>query len=148
MKFGPFAGLCAVIASAASVAAAQPAPNWNGAYAYSEPAGRDAGGAGPAAFVEHRLIVGANGCRLTAKGYQTDSEIRCKATPSAGRLDVSFLSFGDGKVENKYGVKLYSVGQPLFSIARKGAALTTTWQGYSKALVAPRPAGAYFKKAS
>ena len=69
-----------------------------------------------------------------AQGFQTDESIRCKAMPDGDRLLVSFVSFGTGKVENKYGVKLYSVGQPLFAIAQAPNGLRTTWEGYAQAL--------------
>jgi hypothetical protein len=54
--------------------------------------------------------------------------------PVGDRLLVSFVSFGSGKVENKYGVKLYSPGQPLFAIAQAPNGLRTTWEGYATAL--------------
>jgi hypothetical protein len=93
------------------------------------------GAGGTQNFVTHTLTVsGPDGCRLVAQGFQTDETIRCKAMPDGDRLLVSFVSFGTGKVENKYGVKLYSPGQPLFAIAQAPNGLRTTWEGYAQAL--------------
>ncbi len=113
---------------------------------YEQSLGRGAGGVEN--FVTHTLAIGGpEGCRLVAQGFQTDDTIRCKAMPDGDRLLVSFVSFGSGKVENKYGVKLYSVDQPLFAIAKTSSGLDTTWQGYSKAAVEGAPSAAFKKQA-
>ncbi len=118
------------LAAGPVVFAAQP---WDGTYVYEQALGPGAGGTQN--FVTHTLTVsGPDGCRLVAQGFQTDETIRCKAMPDGDRLLVSFVSFGTGKVENKYGVKLYSPGQPLFAIAQAPNGLRTTWEGYAKAL--------------
>ena len=112
--------------------AALGAQPWDGTYVYEQTLGPGAGGTQN--FVTHTLTVsGPDGCRLVAQGFQTDETIRCKAMPDGDRLLVSFVSFGTGKVENKYGVKIYSPGQPLFAISQAPNGLVTTWQGYSKA---------------
>jgi hypothetical protein len=87
------------------------------------------------------------GCQLTATGYQTDTTIRCAAKATGNRLTVTFVSFGDGKLVNRYGVRLYSVGQPLISLSRQGGGLVTTWQGYTPGLNTHTRPGAYFQKA-
>ena len=46
---------------------------------------------------------------------------------------LSVVSFGNCKIENKYGVKLYAVDQPLFAIAQAPNGIVTTWQAYAKA---------------
>ena len=130
--------------AAGSVAlAAQP---WDGTYVYEQSLGPGAGGVQN--FVTHTLTInGPQSCRLVAQGFQTDDTIRCKAMPDGDRLLVSFVSFGDGKIENKYGTKLYSVDQPLFAIAQGPNGLVTTWQGYSKAAVEGAPSDAFKKQA-
>lgn len=148
MKFSPIVAVALATSALPLAAVAQPAAAWNGTYAYNEPQGRDAAGAGASIFVDHRLTISPNGCRLTAQGYQTNTTIRCAAKASGDRLDVSFVSFGDGKLTNQYGVKLYNVGQPLVSLRRQAGGLTTTWQGYKPGLEAHEKPGAYFKKAS
>ena len=123
------AGLAISLGLAPVALAAQP---WDGTYVYERALGPGAGGTQN--FVTHTLTVsGPDGCRLVAQGFQTDETIRCKAMPDGDRLVVSFVSFGSGKVENKYGVKLYSPGQPLFVIAQAPNGLATTWQGYAEA---------------
>lgn len=123
-------GLAIALGLSSAALAAQP---WDGTYVYEQALGPGAGGTQN--FVTHTLTVsGPDGCRLAAQGFQTDETIRCKAMPDGDRLVVSFVSFGNGKVENKYGVKLYSPGQPLFVIAKAPNGLVTTWQGYAKAV--------------
>lgn len=135
------AGLALALALSSAALAAQP---WDGTYVYEQALGPGAGGTHN--FVTHTLTVsGPDGCRLVARGFQTDETIRCKAMPDGDRLLVSFESFGSGKVENKYGVKLYSPGQPLFAISRAPNGLATTWQGYAKA-VDDGPTSGAFKK--
>lgn len=136
----------ALAAMAAAPAFAQPSA-WTGTYAYNEPLGRDAVGQGISIFVDHRLTVGANSCRLTALGYQTNTVIRCAAKANGGRLDVSFVSFGDGALTNQYGVRLYSVGQRLFSLSRQGGGIQTTWGAYTPGLESHEKPGVYFKPA-
>lgn len=121
--------LAIAIGSSSAALGAQP---WDGIYVYEQTLGPGAGGTQN--FITHTLTVsGPDGCRLVAQGFQTDETIRCKAMPDGDRLLVSFVSFGTGKVENKYGVKIYSPGQPLFAISQAPNGLVTTWQGYSKA---------------
>lgn len=131
------------LTSGMAALAAQP---WDGTYVYEQALGPGAGGTQN--FVKHTLTInGPEGCRLVAQGFQTDETIRCKAMPDGDRLLVSFVSFGDGKIENKYGTKLYSVNQPLFAIAQGPNGLVTTWQGYSKAAVDGAPSAAFKKQA-
>lgn len=123
-------GLAIALGLSSAALGAQP---WDGTYVYEQALGPGAGGTQN--FVTHTLTVsGPEGCRLVAEGFQTDETIRCKAMPDGDRLLVSFVSFGNGKVENKYGVKLYSPGQPLFVIAQGPNGLVTTWQAYTKAV--------------
>lgn len=138
-------GLLAGTTALAAPPPAAPSSAWDGTYVYEQSLGRGAGGVEN--FVTHTLTIGgAEGCRLVAQGYQTDDTIRCKAMPDGDRLLVSFVSFDTGKIENKYGVKLYSVDQPLFAIVRTALGLDTTWQGYSKAAVEGAPSAAFKKQ--
>jgi Family of unknown function (DUF5991) len=123
--------------------AAPPTTDWNGTYLYSQSLGQNPPG-GPAAFVEHRLTIAPSGCRIVAQGFQTDSNIVCKATPQGSKLTVNFVSFGDGRIEHQYGVRQYNVDQPLFSMTRTADGLVTTCQGYTAA-DGTKP-GPYFKK--
>jgi hypothetical protein len=42
------------------------------------------------------------------------------------------VSFKDGGMLDQFGNKKYTINQPLFALTRKGDAIATTWQGYSK----------------
>ena len=135
------ASLAIALGLSSAALAAQP---WDGTYVYEQALGPGAGGTQN--FVTHTLTVtGPEGCRLVAEGFQTDETIRCKAMPDGDRLLVSFVSFGSGKAENKYGVKLYSPGQPLFAIARAPNGLATTWQAYAEAVGDGAPSVAFKK---
>ena len=129
----------------ASFAVTAQTAGWNGTYAFNESLGRDAVGTGISIFVDHRLTVGPKGCRFTANGYQTNTTIRCAAKATGDRLDVTFVSFGDGSVKNQFGVQLYKPGQTMFSLRRQGGRLTTTWQGYTPQMEQNEKPGAYFK---
>ena len=48
------------------------------------------------------------------------------------KLDVTFVSFKDGGMNNQFGKKIYTANQPLFTLTKQGNAIATTWQGYSK----------------
>jgi hypothetical protein len=135
------AGLAIALGLSSAALAAQP---WDGTYVYEQGLGPGAGGTQN--FVTHTLTVsGPEGCRLVAQGFQTDETIRRKAMPDGDRLLVSFLRFGSGKVENRYGVKLYSPGEPLFAISRAPNGLVTTWQGYATAVDDGATSGAFKK---
>jgi hypothetical protein len=118
---------------------------WNGTYAFNESLGRDAVGTGISIFVDHRLTVGPKGCRFTANGYQTNTTIRCAAKASGDRLDVAFVSFGDGSVKNQFGVQLYKPGQTMFSLSREGGRLITTWKAYTPQMEQNEKPAIYFK---
>ena len=87
---------------------------------------------GIALFVTHTLTINGSECRIDAEGYQTDEHIRCKATANGDKLDVSFVSFKNGGMNNQFGKQIYTANQPLFALTKKGNAIATTWQGYSK----------------
>lgn len=120
-------GLALVALSVMPALAAGP---WDGTYLYEQGLGRNAGGI--ALFVNHALTINGSDCKLTAQGYQTNEEIRCKATANGDKLDVTFVSFKGGAMTNQFGKQQYTAGQPLFTLTRNGTAIATTWQGYSK----------------
>lgn len=128
--------------------AAFAASPWDGTYMFEQPIGPGAGGM--QLFVTHTLIVGPpNGCTVVAVGYQTNQEIRCKAVPNGDKLDVSFVSHDNGKPVNTNGVKIYEPDQKLFTLDRKGNAITTQWAGYSmNKTIGAKPGEITFKKIS
>ena len=140
--------LLAVALSAGLSAAAFAASPWEGTYTFEQPIGPGAGGL--QLFVNHTLIIGGpTGCTIVAQGYQTDEQIRCKAVPNGDKLDVSFVSYGDGKLVNRFGTKIYEPNQKLFVVGRKGNAYTTEWAGYSmNKTIGAAPGEDTFKKTS
>lgn len=113
--------------AAASALAAGP---WDGTYIFEQGLGRNPGGI--ALFITHTLKINGSDCRLDAEGVQTDEHIRCKATANGDKLEVAFVSFKDGSMQNQFGKKEYTVNQPLFTLTRNGNSIATTWQGYNK----------------
>ena len=136
--------LAAALSAALLSATALAASPWDGAYLYEQPIGPGAGGL--QLFVNHRLTIGANSCRIDAEGYQTNEKIRCKATPNGDRLDVFFVSYDDGKLVNVHGVKIYDPNQKLFTLTHKGNAIGTEWAGYSRNKHIGPPEDETFKK--
>jgi hypothetical protein len=124
--------LIAAVGLAATAAPALAQGAWTGRYVYEEPLGRDAVGTGITISVVHRLTLAPGSCRLDAQGYQTDTHIRCRAVPlGPNRLQVRFVSHGDGRPTNQFGVAQYRPGQPLLTLTRApGGRLVTTWQAY------------------
>jgi hypothetical protein len=53
-------------------------------------------------------------------------------TANGDKLDVAFVSFSDGGMNDQFGKKIYAPNQLLFTLTRQGNAIATTWQGYSK----------------
>ena len=119
--------LVASLAAASGCQAAGPEP-WSGAYAYSYSAGRNAAGTG--VVVDYRLTLDLARCLFTAKGYQTDETIRCSTKASAGKVDIDFASYGDGKLTDLRGNAVYQPGDVLFSLERRGGQIVTHWQAY------------------
>jgi len=124
------AAILALGVALAPLVTAEAAGPWDGTYVYEQALGKSL--SGMALFITHTLTINGSDCRIDAEGVQTNEHIRCKATANGDKLDVAFLSFKDGGTLNQFGNKQYTVNQPLFALTRKGNAIATTWQGYSK----------------
>ena len=122
--------LLSLVLAPLALASALAAGPWDGTYVYEQGLGKNSGGI--ALFVTHTLTINGSECRIDAEGYQTDERIRCKATTNGDKLDVSFVSFKNGGMNNQFGKQIYTANQPLFALTKKGNAIATTWQGYSK----------------
>jgi len=122
--------LLSLVLAPLALASALAAGPWDGTYVYEQGLGKNPGGI--ALFVTHTLTINGSECRIDAEGYQTDERIRCKATTNGDKLDVSFVSFKNGGMNNQFGKQIYTANQPLFALTKKGNAIATTWQGYSK----------------
>ncbi|MCW8124991.1 DUF5991 domain-containing protein [Microbulbifer halophilus] len=111
-------------------AACQSSVDWDGIYTFSEKLGEDPGGA--AMLVEYRLELDGERCRLQITGYQSDTRIRCSLRAAGNGAEIRFRSYGNGEVENVYGVQVYQVGERLFTLHRASTgskALVTEWGG-------------------
>lgn len=89
-----------------------------GHYRYEWEGGRTAGGTG--IVVTYDLTLGPRSCQLTAQGFQTNEQIRCEVANTAQATIVRFVSYGDGKVVNRYGVAVYKPGQELLRLRANG----------------------------
>ena len=128
---------------------AQAAPDWQGRYRYEHDAGLTEGGS--SAHVTYELVIGPagarGGCRLSARGFQTDERIVCQTKPDGQTLTVSFYRYEDGRTVNKYGVAVYKPGESLFTLSRAdGAGLLTRWQSLEPDGESVSGSGAFFSK--
>lgn len=122
--------LLSLVVTPLAVVSALAAAPWDGTYVYEQGLGKNPGGI--ALFVTHTLTINGSECRLDAQGYQTDEHIRCRATANGDKLEVAFVSFKDGGMNNQFGRKIYTANQPLFTLAKQGNAIATTWLGYNR----------------
>lgn len=79
-----------------------------------------------------KLTIRSDGsCSLLWEGFQKDEGIVCKVDKPKEKvrgINVEFLSYPDGKIENMYGVEVYSPGERLFSLLKKSdGTLITVW---------------------
>lgn len=132
--------VAAVPATAQSPASPQ---SWYGVYEYSETVPRgDITGS-----IDTRVTLNDSGCRIDAAGVQTEEHIRCNARMQGKSLVITFKSYADGGLKNRYGVQRYKQGQPLLTFTRTPQGLVTAWQGYTMS-DARSKTGKYFMKAS
>jgi len=117
----------AISAGLLSSAASATSP-WDGTYLFEQSIGT---GSNVKLFVNHKLTLGPDGCRIDAEGYQTYEHILCTATPSGNKLDVLFARYAEDEKINVNGAKTYEPNQKLFTLHRSGDAVTTEWAGYA-----------------
>jgi hypothetical protein len=102
--------------------------SWQGSYEYS---GSFFDGI-QSVISDITLTIGADGsCSLLWEGFQRDENLVCaivKSAQQADGVDVEFLSYPDGKLENAFGVAVYHPKERLFSLIKKGdGKLITVW---------------------
>ena len=102
--------------------------SWTGSYAYSYSAGKNKAQTG--VVVDYKLELKPGKCVFSAEGYQTDEIILCTTMSLPSGLAVKFKSYGDGKVTDLRGNAVYSVGDTLFALEKKGGEIVTHWEGY------------------
>lgn len=144
-------GLFVLLAlGSASQALAPNAPTaWAGSYLYEYDGGRTVGGS--PIIVTYRLDIapgrGNRGCMLRVEGFQTDETLVCKLSGTDDSVAVAFHTYGDGRIVNAYGTRLYDVGAPLFEMRRHADAILTRWHSLNPSGAgSAAPAGAYFAR--
>lgn len=119
---------------------------WQGDYEYSD----SFSDGNQSVITDIKLKVGPDGsCSILWEGFQKDESIVCKVNKSALKgsgIDVDFVSYSDGKVENEYGVAVYGSKERLFSLIENGGkGLETVWSEKYQPPKAKR-SGVFFKK--
>lgn len=98
---------------------------WQGEYRYEAVLGENV--AGDAVVIEYTFTLSDTGCSIQIEGYQVAEIIVCKTTASDRSLEVKFLSYNNGSTKNIYDQEVYPVGSILFSLAKTGGQIVTTW---------------------
>jgi len=100
---------------------------WKGRYLYQDQLGKTFGGS--PMLIDMNLNVKADGsCLLAINGYQVSERIFCRAVSKSTGLQIDFISYDSGKIENEYGVQIYQVGESLFSLDGSQDKFLTTWK--------------------
>ena len=100
-------------------ATATSAQEWGGVYKYRANFGKSAGGS--VILIDYSIAIedGSNpAAEITADGYQTSNTILCTTRKRGNSIQLRFLSYPGGGLENEYGVKLYEVGDVLITLTK------------------------------
>ena len=117
--------------------------DWNGIYLYEADYGKNV--ADTSMLVTYTLTINNNECTIEEVGYQTFEIIICHAQQDKNLLTVTFKSYDDQKLENRFGNKVYEVGTPLFTMRRTPEQLITSWKNHLPA-EKPEQKGTMFSK--
>ena len=105
------------------------AQEWGGIYRYNANFGRNAGGTAMNVTYEIAIEDGPTpGAEISADGYQTSNTVLCTTRKKGSSLELRFLSYPDGKMENEYGVKLYEKNDVLITLTPVTKARKTTYR--------------------
>lgn len=123
------------------------AQEWGGVYRYNANFGRNAGGTAMNVTYEISIEDGPNpGAEISADGYQTSNILLCTTRKKGSSIELRFLSYPDGNMENEYGVKLYEKNDLLITLTRVANAGKTKYRAvmgkYNTSVKGP----VYFKK--
>ena len=83
---------------------------------------------GQVALIEYELKVRGGVCELAANGFQTAESINCAASVDGEKMTINYIFYADGSTKNVYGVAVYKISEPLFSIENKSGEMATHWQ--------------------
>ena len=139
----PFGIMAAALVSAVPAAAQSPASpqSWYGTYEYNESVPRN----GATGTIRTTVTLNDTGCRIDAQGTMTDEHIRCDARMQGKSLVLTFKSYAEGGLKNRFGVQQHKRGAPLLTFTRTPQGLVTAWQGYTLSDARKRK-GKYFMK--
>lgn len=115
---------------------------WIGTYSYEASLGETVAGEG--AVVTYTLVVAANKCSITIEGFQVSEAIICKTNSVGSHLDVTFQSYDNGAILNKYGISVYKPNDSLVQLEREQELITTWGKLLPDEALAKK--GKYFKK--
>ena len=123
------------------------AQEWGGLYRYNANFGRNAGGTTMRVTYEIAIEDGPTpDAEITADGYQTGNTVLCNTRQKGNSLELRFLSYPDGKMENDFGVKLYEKGDVLITLTRVTKAGKTTYRAVIGKYNTDVKGPVYFKK--
>jgi hypothetical protein len=95
------------------------AQEWGGLYRYNANFGRNAGGTAMNVTYEISIEDGPTpGAEISADGYQTSNTVLCTTRKKGSSIELRFLSYPNGKMENEYGVNLYENSDLLMTLTR------------------------------
>lgn len=123
------------------------AQEWGGVYRYNANLGRNAGGTAMSVTYQISIEDGANPlAEINADGYQISNTVLCTTRRKGSSIELRFLSYPDGKLENEYGVQLYEKDDVLITLTRVTTSGRTTYRArigkYNTHVKGP----VYFKK--
>lgn len=123
------------------------AQEWGGLYRYNANFGRNAGGTAMNVTYEIAIEDGSDpGAEITADGYQTSNTLLCTTRKKGNSIELRFLSYPDGKMENEYGVKLYEKNDLLLTLSRVASAGKTKYRAVIGKYNTDVKGPVYFKK--
>ena len=118
--------LCLVIfTNFAMASAGDVGRGWQGRYEYQD---NFSDGIQPILTKITLVVRDDQECRLVWNGYQKNEEIVCATRTERGSMEIRFVSFADGDIENEFGVVQYRKGEVMFTLKRmRDQRLVTTW---------------------
>ena len=123
------------------------AQEWGGLYRYNANFGRNAGGTTMRVTYEIAIEDGPTpDAEITADGYQTGNTVLCNTRQKGNSLELRFLSYPDGKMENQFGVKLYKKNDLLITLTRVTSAGKTKYRAVIGKYNTDVKGPVYFKK--
>ena len=123
------------------------AQEWGGLYRYNASFSRNAGGTAMNVTYEIAIEDGPTpDAEITADGYQTGNTILCTTRIKGSSIELRFLSYPGGKMENDFGVELYKKNDLLMTLTRVTSAGKTKYRAVIGKYNTDVKGPVYFKK--